>query len=110
MEQFGIENLKTALRTTINFADRVQECLEDGRFDLWEKIGLLGEGSKFVQFINKSDEIKQEYLDLSKQEQHELCEYLTEEFDLENDRIEQIIEQAFAVALSLDALVKSIRK
>lgn len=109
MQQIGIDNLKDAVKTTVEFAEKVIECSKDGKINLFEKISLIGQGTAFVEFIGKASEVKQEFIDLDDQERAEIIELVKQEFDFEDERIELIIENSFAVALSLEALIRTIK-
>lgn len=105
----GIENLKKDLGVLIGIAQKVSEALEDGKVNIFEGIGLAITAVKAWKITKDYDELKAEYEDLDEDEILELHTYFVAEFDLANDKIENIIEQAFLLLLNMKNIVGIIK-
>ena len=91
----GIEKLKEACLLVINLAEGFESKLEDGKLTVWEALGIAGKNAKDVlNVIRNAKGIKAEFLDLDDQEKEELIAYIKSELDLENDKLEEIVEKS----------------
>lgn len=110
MSETGIEGLKKSLKRVLNFGLALSKDLEDGKITLGEGIGLIGKIVPLGYIINNWAQIKAEYMDLSVEERAEMQSYLASEFDIDNDRIEKIIEDGFGMLLVVDTFVRNFVK
>ena len=85
MENYGIENLKTASVKILNIVDSVNDNLKDGDFDFADIMALITQVPNMLFVVNHFDEIKQEVIDLSAEESAELCDYIREEVNFGED-------------------------
>jgi hypothetical protein len=108
MEKLGIEQLKGALASLVNFAERIQECAQDGKINLWEKLSIAADGTALAIQISRAKQIKAEYEDLSEAERAEVIAFIRDEYDHNNAKTEEIVECAFESALALEKLIKAI--
>jgi hypothetical protein len=93
----GIEKTKSALTAIIALGVGISEALKDEKVTAGEWVGLSLKGLKLVAALRDYGNIVTELKDLTETEQAELIEYVAEEFDIENDAAEAMIEQAFEV-------------
>ena len=111
MEKLGIENLKVAIVAAINLGEKIEKNLaDDGKITLIEAFGIGASSfGDVVKVIRSGNDILDEYNDLEDDEWTELVELVKDELDLENDRLEEIIEKAVEFLSQLDDLVSSLR-
>lgn len=106
---YGIDKLKNALKVIINFGESFEAKLDDGKVSWVEGFGLIKDLKDFPQVIKDYKEIWQEIQDLDAVEKSELLEFVQAELDLQNDRVESLIEKCLAFAASANELVTEIR-
>lgn len=111
-EKLGIENLKLALIAAITLAEKVEEKFaDDGKISGLEALNVaVGSFGDVMRVIKSGTQIKGEYLDLDESERDELLSLVETELDLENDKIEVIVEKAIEFLFNLDELIQAIRK
>lgn len=107
---YGIENLKEAVKSVCEVAGKVDNSLEDGKIDVFEGIGIATESLRGWKNVKKFKEIKQEALDLSEEERQELTAYFKEKFDIRNEKAEEIVEAGIELILSMTELLEIINK
>ena len=105
----GIDNLKKAIVAVINLGEKIEKNLsDDGKISLAEALGIgTSSFGDVVKIIKSGHEIKDEFLDLDDQEREELIDIVKEELDLENDKIENIIEKSVEFLVQLEELIQS---
>ena len=108
-EKLGIENIKVALVAAIVFGQKIEKNLaDDGKISLTEALGIGATSfTDVVKVIKAGSKIKDEFIDLDDDERAEIIELVKNELDLENDKIELIIEKAVAFLVQLDELISS---
>ncbi len=107
-EKLGIENLKIGIVAVINLGERIEKGLnDDGKITFAESLGI-GTASfpDFIKVVKNGRKIKDEFLDLDADEKIELVNFVKSELDLINDKVEEIIEKALDVIVSLDTMIK----
>ena len=95
----GIENVKDICLTLVYVALKI-EAATDEDSPKGKKFALLQEGlpiivfliPKAISYASDAAEIKDEFMDLTGEELDELKDYIAVELDLENDKIEALIE------------------
>lgn len=107
----GISNLKIALVAVINLGEKIEKGLaDDGKISLAEALSIGASSfGDVVRFIKSGNAIKQEYTDLDDKERVELIDLVKEELDLENDKVEVIIEKAVELLVNLEDLISTIK-
>lgn len=105
---FGIEKLKEAALFTISFTEALDKRLEDGKMSFLETITLGAKLKDLPSIIRNGPEISQEYMDLDSSEKEELVEFIKEELELSNDRVEDLIENSLSVLASLSGLANQV--
>lgn len=103
---FGISNLKKMVKFATDFTEQVADSLSDGKFSWMEAFGFVDEVSQIPGVVKSWPAIKQELSELNEDERKELHQYVTEEFDIPNDRVEAFVESALGWAINAIALVE----
>lgn len=103
---FGVENLKKLIKFSCDFTEQITEALADGKFTWMESFGFIDEVMQLPGVVKSFPAIKQELSELSPEERQELYDYLKEEFDIPNDRLEAFIENSLSLAIAAIALVE----
>jgi hypothetical protein len=106
-----MKNLKEALETGLAVGKEVQKALADnGKIDgvdEYLKIGLKATG--LVKVVKNAPQIKQEFENLTEEEANGLRTWFEAEFDLQNDKVENIVENVFSVLIGLGGLVSDLK-
>lgn len=107
----GIENLKKTLIAAINLAERIDKnYADDGKISFIEVLGIgAASFGDILRVIKNGSEIKKEFLDLDDNEKAELIQLVKDELDLNNDKVEGIVEKALEFLVSLEGLINSIK-
>lgn len=106
----GIEKLKDAATAAVNFGEKIEDALADGKLSFVEGITIaIGSAPEVFGLIQDGKEIKAEFQDLDDFERRELVEHVAAELDLDSDGIEEVVENGFDLLVSLEALISSIK-
>ena len=103
---FGIENLKKMVKFATDFTEQVADALKDGKFSWTEAFGFVDEVMQIPGVVKSWPAIKQELSELSADERTALHQYVVEEFDIPNDKVEAFVENALGWAINAIALVE----
>jgi len=95
----GIENIKDICLTLVEVAIKIEEATDENS-PKGKKFALLQEGlpifvfliPKAISYAGDAAEIRDEFMDLDSAELDELKVYIADELDLENDKVENLIE------------------
>ena len=99
-------NLKTLVSTMLTLTQCIISLLQNHR-DALTWITLLPKLATLSQLLTLDyDQLCTEYVNLSDSDRQELYEYISAEFDLENDLLETAIETSFKLLLNLQSLIK----
>lgn len=108
--QTGIETLKKDLTILAKLVKSVDAALEDGKISLAEGIGAAFKAIDLISVIKSLKDARQEVADLTQAEMIELAEHFKKEFDLRNEKAEEmaetIVELALQVAFATDLFEK----
>ncbi len=109
-EELGITNIKFALKAIIELGESLENALEDGKVSLAEAVSIAVDAvPDIIGVYQSASDLKAEYKDLSDAEGEELITYAAEELNLESDKVEEVIEKAFAVFVEINGLVAAIK-
>lgn len=111
MEKLGIENLKVAVIAVITLAEKIEDKnADDGKISLGEALSVgVGSFGDIVKVVKSGKQIKDEFIDLDLAEKEELLSLIKDELDLDNDKVEDIVEKAVELLIDLDELIAAIR-
>lgn len=98
---FGIENLKKAVSFGLKLGTDVGKSLEDGKLTWDEYPVLLGDLMGAGPVIATGKDLKNEINELDETEAGELRDYIKQNFDIEDDKLEAKIEAAINAVASL---------
>lgn len=107
----GIDALKAIITFVIFTAEELVniDSNEDGKVKFGEIIGAVSSiGFKLPAAYAQIPALKEEVKDLSPAEIQELVEHFSEEFDISNDKAEQVIESSLALLANAYGAVREI--
>lgn len=103
---FGTENLKKLIKFGCDLTSQIASSLDDGKWSWHDAFGFVDEVAAIPGVVKSFPAIKKELSELSPEERQELYDYVKEEFSIPNDRIEVVVENSLALAISAVALVE----
>jgi len=109
-EKLGVKELKELIKFAIDFGEAIDKALADKKFDVSELGLLIGPLMQIKPAFEGFDKIGKEIKDLDEVEMLELSTFVKEEFDIENDKIEAIIEKAIELGVKIYGFVELFRK
>lgn len=101
----GIENLKKLIAAGLNFGKSAAAALADKKISFFEAIGLIPEAFALVGVGKTWVEVQAEISELDEAEKLELKQFVSDEFNIPNDKLEVFIENAIQQIVSLNALI-----
>lgn len=107
-EKLGVENLKKAVKFSIELGQQFEKSGKDG-WSWTDSFDFVDEAMALPGIAKAGSSIAAELKDLSNEERDELNAYVAEEFDLENDKVEGIVEDSLNIAFSIVSLVQKFR-
>lgn len=106
---YGVENLKKFVKFACGFTEQVAEVLEDGKVQLLELPKFLDEVLEIPGLVKSWEAVKKELSELSPEERQEVYDYLKDEFDIPNDRVELAIEHSISWVMNTLALYEMFK-
>ena len=103
-----MEDLKKALGTIINVAEKSELAMQDGKISISEGVGIAMSSIGFIGIVKNAKDLFNEYTALSEEEKVELYDWFELEYDLVNDDIENVVEGVFSILLNLNDLWNSV--
>ena len=106
----GIETIKKDLAILIAVARETDKSLsDDGKISIFEGFNIAIKAVKIWEITKNAKELVEEYKDLDETEKLELQAWFANEFNIENDKIESIVETAFAVLVEMSELITAFK-
>lgn len=102
---FGTENLKKLIKFGCDLTSQIASSLEDG-WSWHDAFGFVDEVAAIPGVVKSFPAIKKELSELSPEERQDIYDYVKAEFDIPNDRLEVVVENSLALAISAVALVE----
>lgn len=99
----GIDVLKENVVDIALIIKKVDLALEDDKISFSEAIGLAMQLPKLFRIIKSYNDAVEELKDLDEEEVIELNEHFAKEFDLRNDKAEEMVEQILGVIVVIAA-------
>lgn len=109
-QQFGIDSLKKLVKFSIDLTKQIADALADGKFIWSESFGFFDEIMQIPGIVKSFPNIKKELSELATEERQELYDYFANEFDIEDERVEVLIEHSLSLAIAMVALVEEWKK
>lgn len=106
----GIENLKKLLKAGLSFGKNAAAALEDKKISFFEAVGLIPEAFSLISVGKTWSEVQAEINDLSEEEKVEINQFVSDEFDIPNNKVEVFIEHSLAQIIELNALILEFKK
>lgn len=104
-----IDKLKAAIKFGIDLGQQIKEANKDG-WQWTDSLGFIDDAAKVPGVIKSGPEMLLELKDLSDVEREELKVYVQTEFDIPNDDLEFVIEDALNISFSIVSLITRIPK
>lgn len=101
----GIEKLKSLLKAGLNFAKSATKALEDKKVSFFEAVGLIPEVFAVIGVAKTWTDVQAEIADLDEDEKDEINQFVADEFDIPNEKVELFIEHSLAQIISLNILI-----
>lgn len=105
--QYGIKESKEVIDFAIGMGVGVSASLQDGKINFLDLPNFMPALLKAIPALEGIDLVSLEFMDLKPEEAEELKIYVKEQLKLEDDKLEEFIEDAFAVVLSIFMLAKT---
>ena len=104
-----IKETKEVVAFAISLAEAIDASFKDG-FDLSDLASFIDPVIKSVSAIDGFALVDDELADLDDAEKDELISYVQDEFDIEDDVVEEVVERAIAAIMELVPLLKLINR
>lgn len=108
MEKF--KDLKELLSFGLSLIQAGESALADGKFDLTDVVKFWTPLQKFNDAIEGIGNIPGSLSDLSSEDAEYIYEWAQQEFDLENDNLESIVEKGLNIVLTLLSAISDLKK
>ena len=95
------EQLKKDLLVIAKIVNLVDNALEDGKVNVAEGVGLAFKAIDLIGVIKNFKQAQEELMDLTSDEVPEIVEAFKQEFDIDNDKAEEVVETVIELALNL---------
>lgn len=105
---YGIDNLKKLIKFALDFTEQIATSTKDG-WQWTDSFSFIDEVAQIPGVIKSWDAIRKELGELSDDERKELNDWVAEDFDIEDDRVEAMIEHALQLAINAIALVDEFK-
>ncbi len=107
--KLGVDTIKSVFAGIIGIADQVATILDDGKIELIELPQLAIVTTTIPGLVQTVKQALPEFKDLDATEAKEVADYIQLNFDIQNDDLEAVIEQAVhLVAESYDVIFRGI--
>lgn len=104
----GIENVKKFVGFALNLTEQVATSTKDG-WQWNDFFAFIDEAAILPSVVKSWKDVAAELSDLTVEERTELNNYVSEEFDIESDKVEKYVEDGLAWAVSTISLIHSFR-
>lgn len=106
-EKLGTEDLKKVVQLGLDIGEFVEGVMKPDASDLVKAFEVVKEGVAAVKSLPLA--IPQ-FLDLDSDEKEEMKKFISEQCDLENDKLEAVVEKAMSVVIDLSSLGSMFKK
>lgn len=104
----GTEKLKVVLKAVLHLANAVDEVTQDG-FQVTDLVALLPNLLDGVSIIKNGKDALAEFKELDVLEKQEVLDFVKAEFDIADDKLEDVVETALGVIESVSELIVKIK-
>ena len=106
-EEYGIKETKEVVGFIISLGEGIALAIEDG-LGLDDIVHFMEALMRAPTAFAGMDLVPAELKDLSPEEAQELKDYIAEDFDIPNDKLEDTIERALQLAVDLYEFIKGM--
>lgn len=103
-----IDNLKELVSLVFEMGEAISESLEDGKISIMDAPHFVGIFKKIGPALEGIDEIPAELADIDDAELDELIDFISEEFDIDNEELEAKVEEGLELGLKLAHFVSKV--
>ncbi len=96
-----MKNLKKALTTLVNITEKTDKALIDDKINIAEGVSIAMSAIGLISIVKNIKPLYEEYQLLTAEDLALLSIWFAQEFDMQNDNVEQVIEMIFSAVLSL---------
>jgi len=104
-----MENLKQALQVLINIAEKTDSAWADKHISIPEGVGITISAIGLIKVIKSFPEIEQEYKAMNDAQKADLEKWFASEFQLNDKKVEGIIEEVFDALLDFNKVFGHIK-
>lgn len=104
----GIENLKKLVRFPLELTKQIAESTADG-WQFTDLFQFVDELASVPGIVKSWKDIAAEIKEVDPLERQELYAFIVAEFDIPNDKVEKVVENALLNAISLIALYEEFK-
>lgn len=104
-----MNEIKEMLSFIFLLSSAVEKSLQDGKISIGDVPLFISPLMHAQSAFSGIDKIKDEMKSMDEAKKSELCEWLKNEFDLSNDKVEHMIENGLVIGLSLSNLILKIK-
>jgi hypothetical protein len=105
----GVENLKKVLATMVAVGMKVEQVTEDGFQVLSDSLALLPNVVDLVLVIKNGKDAFLEFNDLDDVEREEVMDLIKEKFELDDDTVEGVVEDALDLIFSAGQFINGLK-
>ncbi len=105
-----MEQLKKALKSIIKVVEKTDKAYEDKHISFGEWGGIAYSSLGLIRVVKNIGGLVKEYQDLTDKGRAELTEWFIQEFDIRNDKAEEIVEMVFAALMNLGEVFDLLKK
>lgn len=103
------KKLKEALGGAIRLIKSVDLALDDKKLSISEGLKITRASISFWGLVKNVAALKAEYKELDNEAKFDLFSYFEKEFDLKNDKAEEVIEYIFLALLEIGTAIKIMK-
>ena len=106
---YGVKESKELLKFSISIGEAIDLSLDNGKIGLEDAMNFYNAVLAAGPAFDNISTVAKELSDLDEGEREELLAYAKDEFDISNDKIEAVVEEALATAMQVYKLVETVR-
>jgi hypothetical protein len=104
----GTTNLKKVLLFAIKLSEKVDEVTVDG-FQWSDAVALFPNLVEAIGVVKSAKDAYAEFLDLDEEEKDDVLAYVRDEFDIADDKLEDVVETALLVVSNVAELIVKVK-
>lgn len=97
----GINELLDVIRFGVSLGNAMGNALQDKKFNLADLVFFVDSITKMPAAISGIEQVPAQLKDLDEEEKKVILETISKEFDIPQDNVEPIVEDALKIALAI---------